>query len=135
MGVGISFHQLQEHVFESRLVAAERLHAHPATGGHQLEELGVGCLLIGHPDLEPGAAIAGQDVHAADPRLGHQACPRSVHITDQGDRVADAACAPQELLDGRLRHELAVVQDGDRVAHPLHVAQDVGAVEDGGCAA
>ena len=49
------------------------------------------------------------------------------------DRVGGLALAPREQFgDRRLGDQLALVHDRDRIAHPLHVVEDVGRVEDRG---
>ncbi len=44
----------------------------------------------------------------------------------------DNALAPgQQVLDGTLSDQLTVIEDGHGVADPLHVVEDMGAIEDG----
>ena len=47
-------------------------------------------------------------------------------VSLDGHRVDGAPCACEELPDGGLGQELPPVEDGDGVADPLDVVEDVG---------
>src|SRR4028119_1503581 len=113
-----SFNHAHEHLFEVLLLASEVRDAHVAPGHHQLQQTFFRDGLVGHAHLPRRRSVPGENVHRRHPRLARHPGARVFRVALQGQRVDHGSGSGQKLLDRGLRDQLAVLEDGYRVADP-----------------